>query len=97
MIPAIPIARILLAIIRRAFRRRGQRFAAVHHRRCGGGVVGVRAFAIHPGMIATELGRHLTADDMTLLGFHTWLEHEAKALREMTEIETKDKEERHGR
>jgi len=27
----------------------------------------VRAFAIHPGMIATELGRHLTADDITLL------------------------------
>ena len=28
---------------------------------------GVRAFAIHPGMIATELGRHLTADDLTTL------------------------------
>ena len=46
-----------------------------------------------------ELARwkQAVADDMTLLGFHTWLEHEAKALREMTEIETKDKEERHGR
>ena len=43
-----------------------------------------------------ELARwkQAVADDMTLLGFHTWLEHEAKALREMTEIETKDKEER---
>jgi NAD(P)-dependent dehydrogenase (short-subunit alcohol dehydrogenase family) len=29
---------------------------------------GVRAFAIHPGMIATELGRHMTPDDMRLLG-----------------------------
>jgi NAD(P)-dependent dehydrogenase (short-subunit alcohol dehydrogenase family) len=28
---------------------------------------GVRAFAIHPGMIATELGRHLTADDLAAL------------------------------
>ena len=28
---------------------------------------GVRAFALHPGMIATELGRHLTRDDFTLL------------------------------
>jgi len=28
---------------------------------------GVRGFAIHPGMIATELGRHLTGDDITLL------------------------------
>jgi NAD(P)-dependent dehydrogenase (short-subunit alcohol dehydrogenase family) len=29
---------------------------------------GVRAFAIHPGMIATELGRHLTEEDFVLLG-----------------------------
>jgi NAD(P)-dependent dehydrogenase (short-subunit alcohol dehydrogenase family) len=28
---------------------------------------GVRAFAIHPGMILTELGRHLTPDDGKLL------------------------------
>ena len=26
---------------------------------------GVRAFAVHPGVIITELGRHLTADDFT--------------------------------
>ena len=29
---------------------------------------GVRANAVHPGMIATNLGRHLTADDRTALG-----------------------------
>jgi NAD(P)-dependent dehydrogenase (short-subunit alcohol dehydrogenase family) len=29
---------------------------------------GVRAFAIHPGMIATELGRHLTSEDLAMLG-----------------------------
>jgi NAD(P)-dependent dehydrogenase (short-subunit alcohol dehydrogenase family) len=29
---------------------------------------GVRAFAIHPGMIATELARHLTPDDARMLG-----------------------------
>lgn len=29
---------------------------------------GVRAFAIHPGMIATELGRHLTPEDLAMLG-----------------------------
>jgi NAD(P)-dependent dehydrogenase (short-subunit alcohol dehydrogenase family) len=29
---------------------------------------GVRAFAIHPGMIATELGRHLTEEDFAMLG-----------------------------
>jgi NAD(P)-dependent dehydrogenase (short-subunit alcohol dehydrogenase family) len=29
---------------------------------------GVRGFAIHPGMIATELGRHLTPDDLRMLG-----------------------------
>ncbi len=29
---------------------------------------GVRAFAIHPGMIGTELGRHLTPDDLRMLG-----------------------------
>ena len=28
---------------------------------------GVRAFAVHPGMIATELGRHLTPDDVQSL------------------------------
>jgi NAD(P)-dependent dehydrogenase (short-subunit alcohol dehydrogenase family) len=28
---------------------------------------GVRAFAIHPGMIATELGRHLVPDDIAVL------------------------------
>lgn len=28
---------------------------------------GVRGFAIHPGMIATELGRHLVAEDMVML------------------------------
>ena len=46
-----------------------------------------------------ELARwkQAVADDMTLLGFYTWLEHEAKALNEMTEIEMKNKEERHGR
>jgi NAD(P)-dependent dehydrogenase (short-subunit alcohol dehydrogenase family) len=29
---------------------------------------GVRAFALHPGMIATELGRHLTEEDFVMLG-----------------------------
>jgi NAD(P)-dependent dehydrogenase (short-subunit alcohol dehydrogenase family) len=29
---------------------------------------GVRAYAVHPGMIATELGRHLTRDDIKALG-----------------------------
>jgi NAD(P)-dependent dehydrogenase (short-subunit alcohol dehydrogenase family) len=28
---------------------------------------GVRSFAVHPGMIATELGRHMTKDDVTEL------------------------------
>ena len=43
-----------------------------------------------------ELARwkQAVADDMTLLGFHTWLEHEAKALKEMSEIEMRNKEER---
>jgi hypothetical protein len=27
----------------------------------------VRAFAVHPGMIATELGRHMTRDDFKAL------------------------------
>jgi len=38
--------------------------------------------------------KQAVANDMTLLGFHTWLAHEAETLREMTEIEMKDKEER---
>jgi NAD(P)-dependent dehydrogenase (short-subunit alcohol dehydrogenase family) len=28
---------------------------------------GVRSYAVHPGMIATELGRHMTKDDMSAL------------------------------
>jgi NAD(P)-dependent dehydrogenase (short-subunit alcohol dehydrogenase family) len=28
---------------------------------------GVRSFAVHPGMIATELGRHMTRDDFKAL------------------------------
>jgi NAD(P)-dependent dehydrogenase (short-subunit alcohol dehydrogenase family) len=31
------------------------------------GAAGVRAFAVHPGMIVTELGRHLDADDIAQL------------------------------
>ncbi len=40
-----------------------------------------------------ELARwkQAVACDLTLLGFHTWLEHEAEALRRMTEEETEDK------
>jgi NAD(P)-dependent dehydrogenase (short-subunit alcohol dehydrogenase family) len=40
-------------------------FAVEWDRREGPG--GVRAFAIHPGMIPTELGRHLTPEDIPLL------------------------------
>jgi len=31
------------------------------------GARGVHAFAVHPGMIMTELGRHLTSDDIAAL------------------------------
>lgn len=31
------------------------------------GPAGVRAYAVHPGMIATDLGRHMTADDVAEL------------------------------
>jgi NAD(P)-dependent dehydrogenase (short-subunit alcohol dehydrogenase family) len=40
-------------------------FAVELDRRLGG--AGVRAFAVHPGMIVTELGRHLDADDIAAL------------------------------
>jgi NAD(P)-dependent dehydrogenase (short-subunit alcohol dehydrogenase family) len=33
-----------------------------------GARAGVRGFALHPGMIGTELGRHLTHDDLRMLG-----------------------------
>ncbi len=40
-------------------------FTVELERRLGG--KGVHAYAVHPGMIVTDLGRHLTADDMAAL------------------------------
>ncbi len=31
---------------------------------------GVHAYAVHPGMVPTDLGRHLSTDDMTALVAH---------------------------
>ena len=41
-----------------------------------------------------ERWKQAVACNLTLLGFHTWVEHEAEALREMSEIEMRNKEER---
>ncbi|MEU7143429.1 SDR family NAD(P)-dependent oxidoreductase [Nocardia sp. NPDC046473] len=43
---------------------------------------GVRAYAVHPGMVATALARHMTPEDITTL--RTYLPRRAKHLTEQT-------------